>query len=70
MQNLRRHSVLGCVLKPEKLECMGVLYVSKGKYWDFSYIVFDEHPLNPEIFINIENFKKMCGKNIFGQYKH
>lgn len=49
---------------------MGVLYVSKGKYWDFSYIVFDEHPLNPEIFINIENFKKMCGKNIFGQYKH
>lgn len=49
---------------------MGVLYVSKGKYWDFSNIVFDEHPLNPEIFINIENFKKMCGKNIFGQYKH
>lgn len=68
MQNLRRHSVLGCVLKPEKLEWAYCMFqrVNIGIF----HIVFDEHPLNPEIFINIENFKKMCGKNIFGQYKH
>ena len=53
---------LAVYLIPDKLEGG----VSKRKYWDF-FILLNEHRLNQEVFINIEQFKELCGINILGQ---
>lgn len=61
--NGNRLFIFSRVLKPNKIEST----FQRGNLQIFSYIFFfNEHCLNPEVLINVEQFKKMCGPNILG----